>query len=221
MKIITKKSEKSLIAEFVDHFKKDILKKRRKNKRISLVLTGGKSPIKLYRKLSESKIDWKKIDLFWGDERYVSHKSNNSNYKLVFNEIIKKIKINKKNIYPVYTNKKIENSANDYSNKIKKYFRYKKISFDYFLLGMGKDGHIASIFPDDKKYKKTIIAYSVNRNDFKRITLNLEIINDSKKIFLWLNNKFKTKKYEQLKKLGSQIPVNNLKKRNILIYKVK
>tara|TARA_A100001015_G_C14961973_1_gene701318 strand:- start:377 stop:1042 length:666 start_codon:yes stop_codon:yes gene_type:complete len=221
MKIITKKSEKSLIEEFVDHFKKDILKKSRKNKRISLVLTGGKSPIKLYRKLSESKIDWKKIDLFWGDERYVSHKSNNSNFKLVFNEIIKKIKINKKNIYPVYTNKKIENSANDYSNKIKKYFRYKKISFDYFLLGMGKDGHIVSIFPDDKKYKKTIIAYSVNRNDFKRITLNLDIINNSKKIFLWLNNKSKTKKYEQLKKLGNQIPVNNLKKRNILIYKVK
>ena len=47
MKIIIKKSEKSLIKEFVDHFKKDILKKRRKNKRISLVLTGGKSPIKL------------------------------------------------------------------------------------------------------------------------------------------------------------------------------
>ncbi len=221
MKIITKKSEKSLIEEFINHLKKDILIKKKKNKRFSFVLTGGKSPIKLYRQLSNSNIEWSKIDLFWGDERYVSHKSSNSNFKLAFYQFIKKIKINKKNIYPIYTNKKISNSADNYSNKIKKYFKYKKITFDYFLLGMGEDGHIASIFPDANEIQKEVIAYPVFRNDFKRITLSLNIINNSKKIILWLNNKSKTKKYASLKKLGNNIPVNNLKQKIVSIYNVK
>ena len=102
MKIIAKKSEKLLIDQFIDHLRKDILKKRKKNKRFSFVLTGGKSPIILYRKLSNLKIDWKKIDLFWGDERYVSHKSNNSNFKLALKELIKKINIDKKNIFRLF-----------------------------------------------------------------------------------------------------------------------
>ena len=50
MKTITKNTEKSLINEFLDTLKKDVLKKKKKNKRFSLVLTGGKSPINLYRK---------------------------------------------------------------------------------------------------------------------------------------------------------------------------
>ena len=99
MKIINKKSEKSLIDQFIRDFKKDYLKKKKQNKRLSFVLTGGKSPIKLYRKLAQIKIDWNIIDLFWGDERYVSNKSRNSNYKLAFDEFIKKIEIDKKNFF--------------------------------------------------------------------------------------------------------------------------
>ena len=96
MKIVNKKSEKSLIDQFIIDLKKDYLRKKKQNKRFSFVLTGGKSPIKLYRKLTKINIDWNYIDLFWGDERYVSHFSKNSNYKLVIDELIKKIKINKK-----------------------------------------------------------------------------------------------------------------------------
>ena len=73
MKIINKRSEKSLIDEFIDNFKKDYLRKKKQNKRFSFVLTGGESPRKLYRKLAESNINWNKVDFFWGDERFVSH----------------------------------------------------------------------------------------------------------------------------------------------------
>ena len=105
MKIINKKSEKSLIDEFISNFKKDFLRKKKQNKRFSFVLTGGESPRKLYKKLSKIDIDWNDVDLFWGDERYVSHLSKNSNYKLAVNELIKKININKKNIFPIKTQK--------------------------------------------------------------------------------------------------------------------
>jgi len=220
MKIINKKSEKSLIDEFISNFKKDFLRKKKQNKRFSFVLTGGESPRKLYKKLSKIEIDWNNIDLFWGDERYVSHQSKNSNYRLAFNEFIKKIKLDQKNIFPIKTNESISKASAEYSSTITKYFKYKKISFDYCLLGMGNDGHIASLFPNSENLYKKFITKPIIRKDFKRISLGLNIINNSKKILLWLNNKSKSKIYLKLKKRGKKIPVNNLNKRNTVIYKI-
>jgi len=82
MRIIKKKNEKSLIREFIQILKREINKKRKSKKRLSFVLTGGSSPINLYKKLAKSKINWSNIDLFWGDERFVSNKSKNSNFKI-------------------------------------------------------------------------------------------------------------------------------------------
>ncbi len=220
MKIINKKSEKSLIDQFIRDFKKDCLRKKKQNKRFSLVLTGGKSPKKLYKKLAKINIDWNNVDLFWGDERYVPHLSKNSNYKLAFDELIKKININKKNIFPIKTKKSISKCSIEYSTAIKKYFKNKKINFDYCLLGMGVDGHIASLFPYSEDLNKRFITKVVTRKDFKRITISLNIINNSKKILLWLNNKSKSKFYSKLKKEGKKIPVNNLNKKNTIIYKI-
>ena len=220
MKIINKKSEKSLIDQFISDFKKDYLRKKKQKKRFSFVLTGGKSPRKLYRKLSKINIDWSNIDFFWGDERYVSHFSKNSNYSLVMKEFINKIEINKRNIFSIKTQKSISKCSSDYSKKIKKYFRNKKINFDYCLLGMGVDGHIASIFPNSENLSKKFISKPVIRKDFKRITIGLNLINNSKKIILWLNNKSKIKAYLRLKKDGKKIPVNNLNKKRTIIYKI-
>jgi 6-phosphogluconolactonase len=221
MKTITKNTEKSLINELVVALTKDAFKKKKKNKRFSLVLTGGKSPIKLYRKLAKYKIDWSNIDLFWGDERYVSKKSANSNYKLAYDNFIKKIKINKKNLFPVNTRmKNSSESSKNYSSLIKKYFKNNTISFDYFLLGMGSDGHVASIFPDSAELSKKFVAGPVYRQDFKRITLSLNVINNSKKTILWLNNKSISKKFSKLKLEGKMIPINRLNKKKTLVYKI-
>ena len=219
MKIINKKSEKLLINEFIRQFKKDFLKKKEQKKRFSFVLTGGKSPINLYKKLAKLKIDWNNIDLFWVDERYVSHTSKHSNYKLVESLLIKKIKISKKNIYPIETKKTILKCSKDYSKTIKRYFKNKKIVFDIVLLGMGADGHIASIFPNSNMTQKKLICAPIVRKDFKRITLSLTAINNSKKIFLWLNSILKSKSYDKVKNLGKKIPVNNLNLKKTNIYK--
>ena len=220
MKIINKKREKSLIDEFITNFRKDYFKKKKQNKRFSFVLTGGESPRKLYKKLAKINIDWNNVDLFWGDERYVSHLSKNSNYKLAMNKFLKKIKINKKNIYPIKTQKSISKCSIEYSKTIKKYFKNKKINFDYCLLGMGKDGHIASLFPNSENLNKKFIVKPVIRKDFKRITIGLNVINTSKKILLWLNSKSISRIYLKLKKEGKKIPVNNLNKKNTVIYKI-
>ena len=221
MKTIKKSTENSLINHFIYILKKKALRKKERNQRLSLVLTGGKSPINLYKQLAINKIDWTNIDLFWGDERFVSKRSKNSNYKLAYDTFIKKINISKNNIFSVNTNiKNISKCSQNYSNLIKKYFKKKKICFDIFLLGMGKDGHVASIFPNSNALSEKSITHTVIRKDFKRITLSLNLINNSKNIIVWLNNKNKIKKFNKLRFKGNNIPINNLKKNKTLLFRI-
>ena len=219
MRIIKKKNEKSLIREFLQIFKREIDKKKKSKSRLSFVLTGGSSPINLYKKLAKSNIDWSNIDLFWGDERFVSNKSKNSNFKMANDLFIKKSKIKKRNLFYINTERKdVNQSSLEYQNKIKNYFKNKKISFDICLLGMGNDGHVASIFPNTNILKKKSIVSPVNRGDFKRITIGLKVINNSKKIFLWLSKKSKTSIFKKLRLKGKKIPINNLNKKKLYCF---
>ena len=86
---------------------------------------------------------------------------------------------------------------------------------------MGRDGHIASIFPSSKELKEKFIVKPIIRKDFKRITLSLNIINNSRKIFLWLNNKSISLIFKKLKNHGKKIPVNNLKKNKSYCFCIK
>ena len=99
MNIVRRKNENLLIKEFISFFKKILIQKRKKNTRLSFVLTGGTSPINLYKELSKIKIDWSNVDFFFSDERYVSNTSKNSNYNLAYNLLFKKIKIKKKKYF--------------------------------------------------------------------------------------------------------------------------
>jgi len=218
MKILKKKTEKLLIREFISIFESLSKKRKLERKRFSFVLTGGPSPINLYKSLSKSRVNWNNIDLFWGDERFVSQKSIYSNYRLAKKFLINNINISKKNIFFIDTKKKdVHSSSKDYEKKIKKYFKNKKISFNLVLLGMGQDGHVASVFSNDINIKKKGIISSVIRNDFKRITLNIKTINHSEKIFLWLNSKSKTKIYNKIKN-NVKVPVKYLNKKKTSIF---
>ena len=85
---------------------------------------------------------------------------------------------------------------------------------------MGDDGHIASIFPNSKELKNKFIVKPVIRNDFKRMTLSLNVINDSNKILLWLPNKKISKTYEKISRKGKLIPVNALNKKKMVCFKI-
>ena len=85
---------------------------------------------------------------------------------------------------------------------------------------MGRDGHIASLFPNSKLLKSKFLVNPIFRDDFKRISLSIDTINNSTKIFLWLNKKSKTKIYEKLKNKGKKIPVNNLKKDKLFCFSI-
>ena len=220
MRFIRKSKENLLIKTFIKDFKNIAKKRERTNKRLSFVLTGGNSPIKLYKALAKENIKWKNIDFFWGDERLVSKKSKYSNFNLANTNILKKIEVDEKQLYSMDINRSsVLITSKKYSSKIKRYFRNKKIKFDVILLGMGNDGHIASIFQNDLNLKSNKITRPVLRKDFKRVTLNIKIINNAKNIYLWLNSK---KKFDIYKKLilrkKSRTPISFLNKKKLFVF---
>jgi len=217
-KIVRKKTEKELIIEFISIFKKLTSRKKRLKKRFSLVLPGGSSPINLYEALSKEKINWSNVDFFWVDERFVSRNSIHSNFQLIKKKLLNKISIKIKNLFPIETkNKDIHKSSNDYEKKIKRYFKDKKVSFDLILLGMGLDGHIASLFPNSIHLKNKKIITTVKNKNFDRITLSLKTINTAKRIFLWLNSKKKSNYYRKFKN-KKRLPVNKLNSKRMHLF---
>ena len=217
-KKIHENNEILLIKKFIRLFKYKL--QNYKKRRFSFVLTGGDSPIKLYKYLARNKkINWKKIDFFIGDERFVKESSKNSNIGMCKKYLLNKIKISKNQIYNISTQKlTISQSVVEYENKIKNYFSNKKVEFDLVLLGIGNDGHIASLFKNNIKKKNNKNVKFVKRKDFFRISLTLKCINKSKNIFLWAPGEKKSiiKKILTDKKL--KYPASFLRKKNNYLF---
>ena len=220
-KIIRENNEKQLISKFIELFRAKLNKKNNKSRRFSFVLTGGKSPIELYKELSKiKKIGWKNVDFFIGDERYVKESSKNSNINLCKKYLLNNIKIRSKQIFKIPTNNNsIKKDVENYQKIIRKYFLNKKICFDIVLLGVGNDGHIASLFKNNINRRKQNLVDYVKKKDFKRITLTINCINKSNSIFLWAPGKRKAKIVQKIlldKKF--KYPASYLKKENNFLF---
>ncbi|MBC7389603.1 MAG: 6-phosphogluconolactonase, partial [Opitutaceae bacterium] len=122
-----------------------------KRGRFVVALTGGSSPVALYTLLAtapyKTKIDWEKIFIFWGDERWLPLDDERSNAKMAYDTLLSHVSIPKNNIFPMYKEGvSAEAYALEYEESIKN-ITGKDGQFDLILLGMGDDGHTASLFP--------------------------------------------------------------------------
>jgi 6-phosphogluconolactonase len=120
--------------------------------RFSLALSGGKTPQKLYARLAEDHrqgLPWDKIHLFWSDERFVPPDHPDSNYRMVRETLLEKVPIPSANLHPVPTQSRtVEEAAGEYERRLKNFFGPVEFPrFDMVLLGLGEDGHTASLFP--------------------------------------------------------------------------
>lgn len=161
-----------------------------KNGKFTVALSGGKSPRGIYRKLSESKnlLPWKHTHIFQVDERFVPRRHPDSNYSLIKKNLLKNTHIPKRNIHPIGIGKSAALSAARYEKDIRKFFNLKGKElpkFDLIMLGIGEDGHTASLFSTkDILNGKDKIAIATNPRNFnhERISLTLSVINNAEKV---------------------------------------
>jgi len=169
-----------------------------KKNRFSLVLAGGKTPVALYQCLSQTHIPWMNIDLFWSDERHVSPTHPDSNYLMAKKNLLSKISIPPENIYRIKSElANAEAAANDYEKVIKKYFlnraSHSDTGFDLVLLGMGVEGHTASLFPETPICDHWVCAPWVKKLNAHRITLTPDLLNRAADIIIMIEGKEKAK----------------------------
>ena len=154
--------------------------------RCSVVLSGGNSPKKLYELLALSdygrQIDWDKIYFFFGDERYVPFNDPENNGNMVKKALFEPLMIPDANIFYINTAVPPDESAKKYSKRILTYFKDKPVRFDLILLGLGDNGHTASLFPHtDVLKEKSALVKSVflEETSSYRITMTAPLINEA------------------------------------------
>lgn len=160
----------------------------------TVALAGGITPRLLYQKLCSDKyveqVPWAKTFLFFGDERCVSHTDPESNYLLVKNTLASKVAIPTINVFRLEgQDTDPHEAAQHYEQTIKEFFGLKDgefPSFDLMLLGLGPDGHTASLFPGTTALEETeriCVANYVEKFGHYRITLTYPVINHAKNVF--------------------------------------
>tara|TARA_B100000579_G_scaffold196164_1_gene160332 strand:- start:1241 stop:1954 length:714 start_codon:yes stop_codon:yes gene_type:complete len=176
----------SILSSRIEMIFKNSLKN---NKTLWFVTCGGNTPKYLLQELSKKNINWKNVKVTLTDERLVNIEDSMSNEGMVAHNLLRG-KASSVNLYGLCenndTNKVIISSKLEFLEKVKK--------IDFLLLGMGEDGHVASIFPDDPNISdllnpgnKNLYSYVDNKNlAHKRVTLNYSFLSRSKKTVLYI-----------------------------------
>jgi 6-phosphogluconolactonase len=171
----------------------------------TVALSGGSTPRGLYSLLGseaysfKDQVPWDKIHFFWGDERYVPQDHPDSNFRMVQETLLSKVPVIHDNVHPVNTGTPdAEMAARDYEKILRKFFELKHEDvpqFDLILLGMGQDGHTASIFPETDAVKENnMIVISVSDDSVKipRITVTPPVINNALNIIFLVTGREKS-----------------------------
>ncbi|MFL5238241.1 MAG: 6-phosphogluconolactonase [Rhizomicrobium sp.] len=154
-----------------------------------VALSGGSTPRRLYRQLASAdchdRIEWRRVELFWGDERFVPHTDARSNYRMVRETLLAHAPILIDHVHPIITEGDPVSAAYRYEMLLKAIYGSDLLVeenplFDLVLLGVGEDGHTASLFPGSPVLKEQArwIAEASGRDE-PRITLTYPALNSN------------------------------------------
>lgn len=154
--------------------------------RCTVALSGGRTPRRLYELLAEDpRIPWPQVLVFWGDERYVSLDDPRSNARMADEALLGRIPIPPEKVHPMRTHfEDPEEAARAYEVVLEAAFGGRP-RFDLVLLGMGADGHVASLFPHAPallETKRWVVAVRAEADPPVRLTLALPVINRARRV---------------------------------------
>lgn len=187
MSVRTFTTETELIEAYASYVIELISETLKTQDRFSLSLSGGSSPIKVFRvwkETYEKAINWSKVDFFFGDERYVPFEDPQNNALMAYNELFRPLGIHEEQIFRINTTLPAETAAADYKETIEQYFGAEPIIFDLIMLGLGDDAHTASLFPGTNVIDE--IGINVRAaylpDNVTRITLSAALINQANNV---------------------------------------
>lgn len=183
------KDNDELSVAFAEWLVEYIAEVLRKQDRFTIALSGGSTPQKLNKLLATSpyrgKIEWSKLHIFWGDERFVPFEDDRNNAKMAFDTLLDHVPVPKEQIHLMRTDIQPEIAAEEYEKILRRYFPVSvtpATTFDLVLLGMGDDGHTLSLFPGTHAMHaedKLVISLFLKQQGMYRITLTPPIVNKS------------------------------------------
>lgn len=190
------------IIELTDNFLKIIEKTllEVKNRKITMALSGGSTPKRIFECILEKNsdsIDWSRILYFWGDERCVPPEDEQSNFRMANESFLKPLNISHDNIFRMRGESDPIIETERYQQLLKDKITIKESEipvFDIMLIGLGEDGHTASIFPDQiELFNSDNFCETAFHPETKqrRITITGKVINHSSKIIFIVTGKSK------------------------------
>jgi 6-phosphogluconolactonase len=176
----------------------------------SVALSGGTTPVPVYQALAKLKrFPWKDVDVFYTDERCVPERHPDSNHGMATRTLLSKV--------DAWAHPIRGCSDQQYEAQLEAHFGSGVPSFDLMFLGLGEDGHTASLFPGDKalKLKKKLCA-RVERPDHRRVTLTLPVLSAAKLALFLVSGESKR---EALAKLldGADIPAAKVEAERVVV----
>lgn len=174
--------------------------------RYDIALSGGTTPKKLFKVLARKHretIPWDKIHFWWVDERCVSPESDESNYKMAKEILFPKVSVPERNIHRIKGESEPEAEAQRYAAEIRNNLKSRNgyPVFDIILLGMGEDGHTASIFPNQMQLfseDNFCAVASHPETGQNRITLTGKVLNNAKRIFFLVTGESKAERISEI-----------------------
>lgn len=164
--------------------------------RFSLVLSGGSTPKAVYALLGQpplvERVSWSKVHFFWGDERCVPPEHTDSNYRMAYETLLNRLTLPPENIHRIQGEILPEEAAASYERSIVAFFgdEAQPPRFDLVLLGIGEDGHTASLFPGSlalSESRRWAVAVEHNQPPaplVSRVTMTLPLLNAARRIAL-------------------------------------
>ncbi|EKR66092.1 MULTISPECIES: 6-phosphogluconolactonase [Leptospira] len=206
MQIVEFSNEKEFLTHCLNRIKEISEERIRIKNAFHVVLTGGETAQLLYGELKHLKTDWSKWFFYFGDERCVPENHVDLNSLMVQKNLFEFLPVNEKQIFMIPGYLGAKKGALEYSKSIQLI-----PSFDLVLLGLGEDGHIASLFPgmDLSEEKDTIEIYDSPKSPKERISLSLRKINSSDCILIIAKGRKKKEIIERIK-MGETLPVTSL-----------
>jgi 6-phosphogluconolactonase len=189
--------------------------------RCTIVLSGGSTPAGVYSLMASpnysGQFDWKNIHFFLGDERWVPRNSPRSNYKMIMDSLFSKLNPSSYNFHPIKTNTRdVAASASLYEKELVHFFTLKPNEFprfDLVLLGLGQDGHTASLIPDHPAINEsTHLAVGVEAKGYaeKRVTLTLPVLNQAHAIFFLVSGPDKAQVLQKIMEGKNSFPAGRV-----------